>query len=144
MESEIKQLTKRFGEGTLSSDEQQTLKQLASEGKLDTDDAWIAEYFRATNAMHDTTCNIKLHQTQKTKLSVVWGVAAASLCALAVILTITLQKPTVYGYVNGKPITSRNEAKQQAENALKLIDKSFGDATAQSLETFNIDFENYK
>ena len=73
---------------------------------------------RAARAMmmHATTpqpsVRVKFHQPT----SCLWQMALATgLCSLAVIATIILKQPTVYGYYNGEPITSLEEAQYHAD-----------------------------
>ena len=73
---------------------------------------------RAARAMimHATTpqpsVRVKLHQPT----SRLWQMALATgLCSLAVVATIILKQPTVYGYYNGEPITSLEEAQYHAD-----------------------------
>lgn len=58
--------------------------------------------------------NIKLHHSKPRYWQI--ALATAGLCSLAVFFTIQLSQPAiVYGYYNGEPITSRDEAQLRAE-----------------------------
>ena len=128
---EYKELTKRYFDGELSSAEEQTLR----ERLISTDDADLTAEERAAKALlhyaslqSDTSVRINLHPSHPQSRSRFVD-ALAALCSLrsvriatatvlgifAISLAIHLSQPTVYGYHNGKPITSYDEAQLLAQ-----------------------------
>ena len=142
---EYNEFAKRYFDGELSTAEEQSLR----ERLISTDDAALtAEERAAKTLLHyaslqsDTSVRINLHPSQpqgRTRLAD----ALAALCSLrsvriatatvlgifAISLAIHLSQPTVYGYHNGRPITSFDEAQLLAQ---EIFDDLAHDGFAES------------
>ena len=109
---EYKDLMQRYWQAQTNAAEEQELREQLLQNTSPTAEE------RAARAMimHATTpqpsVRVKLHQPT----SRLWQMALATgLCSLAVVATIILKQPTVYGYYNGEPITSLEEAQYHAD-----------------------------
>ena len=129
---EYNEFAKRYFDGELSTAEEQSLR----ERLISTDDAVLtAEERAAKTLLHyaslqsDSSVRINLHPSHPRSRSRFVD-ALAALCSLrsvriasaavlglfAITLAIHLSQPTVYGYHNGKPITSFDEAQLLAQD----------------------------
>ena len=129
---EYKELTKRYFDGELSSAEEQTLR----EGLMSMTDEDLTSEERAAKTLlryasleSDASVRIKLHDSREHRrsriadailsfgsLNVARVAVTTALCAMLIGFTIHFMSPTVYGYHNGKPITSYDEAQLLAQD----------------------------
>ena len=129
---EYKELTKRYFDGELSSAEEQTLR----EGLMAAADEGLTAYERAAKTLlryaslqSDASVRIKLHDSSERRRSRITDAIlslgslnfarVAMTTALGVLLIgvmIHFTRPTVYGYHNGRPITSYDEAQLLAQD----------------------------
>lgn len=118
MDSEhLSQLLDRYYRGETSVGEENELRRM-----LSADDAPSTPEARAAAAMlgmaeqpHERMASeIRLHEARpaRWRIALVTAVSAAAIVAVA----ITLTRPTVYGYVNGRPVTSLAEARICSES----------------------------
>lgn len=118
MDSEhLSQLLDRYYRGETSVGEENELRRL-----LSADDAPSTPEARAAAAMlgmaeqpHERmAAEIRLHEARpaRWRIALVTAASAAAIVAVA----ITLTRPTVYGYVNGRPVTSLAEARVCSES----------------------------
>lgn len=118
MDSEhLSQLLDRYYRGETSVGEENELRRM-----LSADDAPSTPEARAAAAMfgmaeqpHERmAAEIRLHEARpaRWRIALVTAVSAAAIVAVA----ITLTRPTVYGYVNGRPVTSLAEARVCSES----------------------------
>ena len=129
---EYNELIKRYFDGELSSAEEQSLRERlisVADEDLTADERAAKALMHYASLQSDTSVSINLHPSQpqgRTRLAD----ALAALCSLrsvriatatvlgifAISLAIHLSQPTVYGYHNGKPITSYDEAQLLAQD----------------------------
>ena len=129
---EYKEFTKRYFDGELSSAEEQTLR----EGLMSMTDEDLTSEERAAKTLlryasleSDASVRIKLHDSREHRrsriadailsfgsLNVARVAVTTALCAMLIGFTIHFMSPTVYGYHNGKPITSYDEAQLLAQD----------------------------
>lgn len=118
MDSEhLSQLLARYYRGETSVGEENELRRM-----LSADDASSTPEARAAAAMlgmaeqpHERmAAEIRLHKARpaRWRIALVTAASAAAIVAVA----ITLTRPTVYGYVNGRPVTSLAEARVCSES----------------------------
>lgn len=118
MDSEhLSQLLDRYYRGETSVGEENELRRLLSD-----DGAPFTPEARAAAAMlgmaeqpHERmAAEIRLHEARPARWRIALVTAASAAAIVAV--TITLTRPTVYGYVNGRPVTSLAEARVCSES----------------------------
>lgn len=118
MDSEhLLQLLDRYYRGETSVGEENELRRM-----LSADDVPSTPEARAAAAMlgmaeqpHERmAAEIRLHEDRpaRWRIALVTAASAAAIVAVA----ITLTRPTVYGYVNGRPVTSLAEARVCSES----------------------------
>lgn len=118
MDSEhLSQLLDRYYRGETSVGEENELRRM-----LSADGAPSTPEVRAAAAMlgmaeqpHERmAADIRLHEARpaRWRIALVTAASAAAIVAVA----ITLTRPTVYGYVNGRPVTSLAEARVCSES----------------------------
>ena len=74
------------------------------------------------------TTDIRLHEARPGRWRIVLATAASAAAIVAVAITLT--RPTVYGYVNGRPVTSLAEARVCSENIFSDMRTDGADRTA--------------
>lgn len=120
MDSEhLSQLLDRYFRGETSSKEEATLRRI-----LLSQDAPATPEARAAAAMlgladepHEGMASaIRLHTGPARPWRIAAATAASAAAIIAVAITLTLTRPTVYGYVNGRPVTSLAEARTCSES----------------------------
>lgn len=114
---DYKDILQRYYEGRTSLEEEQALRRYLISADTDslTPDEKAAHLMiqHATRARQESV-NVKLHHTNSLR----WQIAGAmALCAL-LIGGIYLSRPTIYGYHNGRPITSLQEAEFYSQQIL--------------------------
>ncbi|MBR4995592.1 MAG: hypothetical protein IKY82_05980 [Alistipes sp.] len=129
---EYKDLTKRYFDGELSPAEEQTLHdELAAvaDNALTNDERAAKAMLHYASLKSNASVSVKLHESRthgRTRLTD----AIVALCSMryariattavlgvvAIAMAIHLSQPTVYGYHNGKPITSYDEAQLLAQD----------------------------
>ena len=114
---DYKDILQRYYEGRTSLEEEQALRRYLISADTDslTPDEKAAHLMirHATRASQESV-NVKLHHTNSLR----WQIAGAmALCAL-LIGGIYLSRPTIYGYHNGRPITSLQEAEFYSQQIL--------------------------
>lgn len=129
---EYKELTERYFDGELSSVEEQTLREglMATADKdLTSDERAAKTLLRYASLQSDASVRIKLHDSRERRHSRITDAIlslgslnfarVAVTTALGVMLIgfmIHFTRPTVYGYHNGRPITSYDEAQLLAQD----------------------------
>jgi hypothetical protein len=129
---EYKEFTKRYFDGELSSAEEQTLREglmAAADEGLTADERAAKTLLRYASLQSDASVRIKLHDSSERRRSRITDAIlslgslnfarVAMTTALGVLLIgvmIHFTRPTVYGYHNGRPITSYDEAQLLAQD----------------------------
>lgn len=129
---EYKEFTKRYFDGELSSAEEQTLREVlmaTSDENLTSDERAAKTLLRYASLQSDASVRIKLHDRRERRRSRITDAIlslgslnfarVAMTTALGVLLIgvmIHFTRPTVYGYHNGRPITSYDEAQLLAQD----------------------------
>ena len=129
---EYKEFTKRYFDGELSSVEEQTLREVlmtAADDDLTSEERAAKTLLRYASLKSDASVRIRLHDSSERRRSpfrdaiLALGslnfARVAMTTALGVMLIgfmIHFTRPTVYGYHNGKPITSYDEAQLLAQD----------------------------
>ena len=114
---DYKDILQRYYEGRTSLEEEQALRRYLISADTDSltpnEKAAHLMIRHATRARQESV-NVKLHHTNSLR----WQIAGAmALCAL-LIGGIYLSRPTIYGYHNGRPITSLQEAEFYSQQIL--------------------------
>lgn len=118
MDSEhLSQLLDRYYRGETSVGEENELRRLLSaDGAPSTPEARAAAAMlgMAEQPHERMASEIRLHEDRpaRWRIALVTAASAAAIVAVA----ITLTRPTVYGYVNGRPVTSLAEARVCSES----------------------------
>ena len=109
---EYKDLMQRYWQAQTTAAEEQELREQLLQNTTPTTEERAARARMMHAAAPQPGVRVKLHQPA----SRIWQMALATgLCALAIGVTIMLKQPTVYGYYNGEPITSLEEAQYHAD-----------------------------
>ena len=109
---EYKDLMQRYWQAQTTAAEEQELREQLLQNTTPTTEERAARAMMMHAAAPQAGVQVKLHQPA----SRIWQIALATgLCALAIGVTIMLKQPTVYGYYNGEPITSLEEAQYHAD-----------------------------
>lgn len=118
MDSEhLSHLLDRYYRGETSVGEENELRRmLSADGAPSTPEARAAAAMlgMAEQPHERMAAEIRLHEARpaRWRIALVTAVSAAAIVAVA----ITLTRPTVYGYVNGRPVTSLAEARVCSES----------------------------
>lgn len=130
------------GETTLAEEEalRSHLAQRAETGTADTltpEERAAAEMLRLAETERKTKVVIRLHEApaRPWRIAVATALSAAAIVAVAV----TLNRPTVYGYVNGRPVTSLAEARTCTEDLFSDMHAGKADRTAPLREILDIE-----
>ncbi len=114
---DYKDILQRYYEGRTSLEEEQALRRYlisADTDSLTPDEKAAHLMIRHATRARQESVNVKLHHTNSLR----WQIAGAmALCAL-LIGGIYLSRPTIYGYHNGRPITSLQEAEFYSQQIL--------------------------
>ena len=96
-----------------------------------------AEMLRLAETERKTKVVIRLHEApaRPWRIAVATALSAAAIVAVAV----TLNRPTVYGYVNGRPVTSLAEARTCTEDLFSDMHAGKADRTAPLREILDIE-----
>ena len=129
---EYKELTKRYFDGELSSAEEQTLREVlmtATDENLTSDERAAKALLHYASLESDASVRIRLQESREHRRSRITDAIlslgslnfarVAMTTALGVLLIgvmIHFTRPTVYGYHNGRPITSYDEAQLLAQD----------------------------
>ena len=109
---EYKDLMQRYWQAQTNAAEEQELREQLLQNTSPTAEERAARAMMMHATTPQPSVRVKLYQPT----SRLWQMALATgLCSLAVIATIILKQPTVYGYYNGEPITSLEEAQYHAD-----------------------------
>ena len=118
MDSEhLSQLLDRYYRGETSVGEENELRRkLSADGAPSTPEARSAAAMlgMAEQPHERMAAEIRLHEARPARWRIALVTAASAAAIVAV--TITLTRPTVYGYVNGRPVTSLAEARVCSES----------------------------
>ena len=128
---EYKEFTKRYFDGELSSAEEQTLREVlmtTADENLTSDERAAKALLRYASLKSDASVKIRLHESRENRRSrmtdTVLALGSMNIARIAMTtalgimligLMIHFTRPTVYGYHNGKPITSIEEARYYGE-----------------------------
>lgn len=130
------------GETTLAEEEalRSHLAQRAETGTADTltpEERAAAEMLRLAETEHKTKVVIRLHEApaRPWRIAVATALSAAAIVAVAV----TLNRPTVYGYVNGRPVTSIAEARDCSQQMFSDMRTDGTDRTAPLRDILDIE-----
>ena len=130
------------GETTLAEEEalRSHLAQRAEAGTADTltpEERAAAEMLRLAEAERKTKVVIRLHEApaRSWRIAVATALSAAAIAAVAV----TLTHPTVYGYVNGRPVTSIAEARDCSQQMFSDMRTDGTDRTAPLRDILDIE-----
>jgi hypothetical protein len=125
MES-IKTLLDRYFEGETTSAEEQRLRAYFAAGKDIPEELRYAAGMFAFFGESRATCLPE--RPRKVRLRLWHGVVSAAAVVALVMASVLFLKPdrpdqpaTIYGYVNGVPISDRAEAEAYAEQSLELV-----------------------
>lgn len=107
---DYKEILRRYYSGATTLDEERALRE-----HLPTNKPTASAEQMATQAIMDYAAEIRheqvgirLHHAAPRRI---WGIASAlAVCALIIVCGIKLLQPEIYGYHNGRPITSLEEA----------------------------------
>lgn len=149
MDSEhLSQLVDRYFRGETSTEEEALLRRALAdraEGSADTNGAApltpeeraAAAMLRLAGSGRGDTVRIRLHQAPQRR----WRIAAATALSAAAIaaVAITLTRPTVYGYVNGQPVTSIAEARDCSRQMFSDMRADHADRTAPLRDILDIE-----
>ena len=148
MDSEhLSRLVDRYFRGETSLEEEATLRRILSQrdGQQDDADAFRttpearAAAARLALAEHanDGKAPLRLHHRTANP----WRMAIATVTAAAAVIVavVTLTRPTVYGYVNGRPVTSLAEARDCSERMFSDMRTDDGDRTAPLRDILDIE-----
>lgn len=129
---EYNELIKRYFDGELSSAEEQSLRERlisVADSELSTDERAAKALMHYASLQSDASVKIRLHESREHRrsriadailsfgsLNVARVAVTTALCAMLIGFTIHFMSPTVYGYHNGKPITSYDEAQLLAQD----------------------------
>ena len=109
---EYKDLMQRYWQAQTTAAEELELREQLLHHSSPTAEERAARAMMMHAASSKPSVRVKLHPT-KPRL---WQMAlAAGLCSMAIICTVMLNRPTIYGYYNGEPITSLAEAQYHAD-----------------------------
>lgn len=148
MDSEhLSRLVDRYFRGETSLEEEATLRRILSQGEEQHDGA---DAFRTTPEARAAAAMLSLaEQTRGEKVALrlhhsasnPWHMAIATVTAAAavVVAVVTLTRPTVYGYVNGRPVTSLAEARDYSERMFSDMRTDDGDRTAPLRDILDIE-----
>lgn len=129
---EYKEFTKRYFDGELSSAEEQTLREVlmtTADENLTSDERAAKALLRYASLESDASVKIRLHESSERRrspfrdailsfgsLNLARVAMTTALGVMLIGLMIHFTRPTVYGYHNGKPITSYDEAQLLAQD----------------------------
>lgn len=129
---EYKEFTKRYFDGELSSVEEQTLREVlmtTADENLTSDERAAKALLRYASLKSDASVRIRLHESRENRrsrmtdaflslgsLNLARVAMTTALGVMLIGLMIHFTRPTVYGYHNGKPITSYAEAQLLAQD----------------------------
>lgn len=148
MDSEhLSRLVDRYFRGETSLEEEATLRRILSQGDGQHDDA---DAFRTTPEALAAAAILSLaEQARGEKVALrlhrrtqnPWRMAIATVTAAAAVIVavVTLTRPTVYGYVNGRPVTSLAEARDCSERMFSDMRTDDGDRTAPLRDILDIE-----
>lgn len=130
------------GETTLAEEEalRSHLAQRAEAGTADTltpEERAAAEMLRLAETGRKTKVVIRLHEAPARP----WRIAAAAALSAAAIaaVAVTLTHTTVYGYVNGRPVTSIAEARDCSQQMFSDMRTDGADRTAPLRDILDIE-----
>lgn len=105
-------IIRRYYAGETTLDEERALREyLATEGSSKEEQITRAIMNHVAEHRHHTI-SIKQHTASQR----IWSVTGAlAMCVIIIICGIKFSQPTIYGYHNGKPITSIEEARYYGE-----------------------------
>ncbi len=105
-------IIRRYYAGETTLDEERALREyLATEGSSKEEQITRAIMNHGAEHRHHTI-SIKQHTASQR----IWSVTGAlAMCVIIIICGIKFSQPTIYGYHNGKPITSIEEARYYGE-----------------------------
>lgn len=131
---EYKEFTKRYFDGSLSTAEEQTLREglmSATDEELTSDELSAKALLRYASLQSEDSARVNMHDSRERRhsrlgdailslgtlgtLNFTRIAMGAALGVLAIGFMIHLSRPTVYGYHNGEPITSYAEAQVLAQ-----------------------------
>ena len=148
MDSEhLSRLVDRYFRGETSLEEEAALRSILSQEDVQHDgaDAFrTTPEARAAAAMlslagqaHGEKAPLRMHRPASNP----WRMAIATVTAAAavVVAVVTLTRPTVYGYVNGRPVTSLAEARDCSERMFSDMRTDDGDRTAPLRDILDIE-----
>lgn len=148
MDSEhLSRLVDRYFRGETSLEEEAALRRILSQKGVQHDDAdafRTTPEARAAAAMlslagqaHGEKATLRLHRPASNP----WRMAIATVTAAAavVVAVVTLTRPTIYGYVNGRPVTSLAEARDCSERMFSDMRTDDGDRTAPLRDILDIE-----
>ena len=109
---EYKDLMQRYWQAQTTAAEEQELREQLLQNSSPTVEERAARAMMMHAASPKPSVRVKFHPAKPR----FWQMAlAAGLCALAIGVTIMLNRPTIYGYYNGEPITTLAEAQYHAD-----------------------------
>ena len=124
---DYKDILQRYYEGCTTLAEEQALRNYLITADIDT----LSAEEKATRLMmqhasqpHKAEVSIKMKTAKSYRLQIIGAMAA---CVIILLGAIKLLQPTVYGYHNGRPITSLEEAEylgRQMFDELAIADNS--------------------
>ena len=114
-------ILRRYYEGRTSLDEEQALRDYLMQSDFNS----LSIEERATRqmmsyAVSKAECKVAIHTHRSSKP--IWQYTLATAASLLVVAGIVkLSQPTIYGYYNGQPILSMEEAKQRGEEMMAAL-----------------------
>ena len=109
---EYKDLMQRYWQAQSTAAEEQELREQLLQNSSPTAEERAARAMMMHAASPKPSVRVKFHPAKPR----FWQMAlAAGLCALAIGVTIIHNRPTIYGYYNGEPITTLAEAQYHAD-----------------------------
>lgn len=145
MDSEhLPRLLDRYYRGETTLAEEEALRRLlAQRAEADGTDTPTPEERAAAEMLHlaeterETNATIRLHEApaRPWRIAVATALSAAAIAAVAV----TLTHPTVYGYVNGRPVTSIAEARDCSQQMFSDMRTYGADRTAPLRDILDIE-----
>lgn len=134
MDSEhLSQLLDRYFRGETTPEEEASLRRiLLSQDAPTTPEAQAAAAILGlANEPHEKMASaIRLHTSPTRSWRIVAATVVSAAAIIAVAITLTLTRPTVYGYVNGRPVTSLAEARVCSESMFSDLRADGADRTA--------------
>lgn len=148
MDSEhLSRLVDRYFRGETSLEEEAALRRILSQEGVQHDDA---DAFRTTPEARAAAAMLSLAGQARSEKAALrlhrpasnpWRMAIATVTAAAavVVAVVTLTRPTIYGYVNGRPVTSLAEARDCSERMFSDMRTDDGDRTAPLRDILDIE-----